>query len=341
MKTGCIVEKFRRFLIAGVVLSLTLTGCGGTESTTNGNADLEEDNVNIAEETVIEGNELVTEEDYRNAIKIYDNSDLTGKVELYKAFSTVYQLTEDEYIEYASICGETGDTNAQRDILHKLYRLDPTKEHGEMMSAVPYTITDEENESVNSLQNLADILDGASSEGFSINAVSDFVATDAWKNTFYIDNGTFSSHTICEGNSIAGDITSDRILTKGIIKRNGKQMIFETSAIGSTISQCELSENNLEGNFSIFEYDSDGSLSVAKNGTIKDGHCVGDIYINLGGIEYKGSFDDDGLTKEAQVEGVDGAIFAYDEGHRNYLYATGEDSKIWRADLEYIGIINN
>ena len=330
------IKKYYKLAVMGVASCFIFVGC---ESAPKEVEDAVATVAESVEEAGINVNELVTEEDYRSALAMLDSSDLAGKIELYNEFSNIYQLTEDEYLDFAAAYSEIGDANSQRDILHKLYRLDPSKEHGEMMSDVAYVISDADNgETIDILQSLADVLDAASAEDFTTKAITDIVGTDAWKESFYIDNGTFTSHTVYSGSAIDSDIMSDKIITKGKITRDGKLYSFDVSAAGCTIGVCELSENNPEGGFSVFEYDSDGNLTLKKSGNIKDGHCVGDLTVVLNGTEYKGTFGDDGLTSETQQEGLEGVVYAYDASETNYLYVEGKTAEEWKADLEFVGI---
>ncbi len=42
-------------------------------------------------------------------------------------------MKDDEYVEYATLCGEAGDSVTQRKVLFTLYRLDPTEAHGQLL----------------------------------------------------------------------------------------------------------------------------------------------------------------------------------------------------------------
>ncbi|MCR5673153.1 MAG: hypothetical protein K6F87_05505, partial [Lachnospiraceae bacterium] len=144
---------------------------------------------------------LVTEDDYRNAIA--SETEDSRKLELYNEFSSSYRMNADEYAEYATLCEKAGDTVCQRKALFALYRMDPSEEHGGMLSNMTLKTTSADDEKAEGLLN--DIVEGlknCEADDFSPESVKSIIASEDWKKSFYIDNGTYTSHTEFSGDAI-------------------------------------------------------------------------------------------------------------------------------------------
>ena len=125
-----------------LLISMMLTACADTgqsetvPASEDTNAE-ESTDVNSDDDTATA--KLITEEDYRKAIASASDDD--KKLELYTEFSSVYKMTEQEYLEYAALCEKAGDTVSARKALFALYRSDPTEQHGQMLSDMTVRIT--------------------------------------------------------------------------------------------------------------------------------------------------------------------------------------------------------
>ena len=317
-----------KVLIAGVlVTAMFMAGC--SNNTSEGESLSGSQTVS---DTVEEVKPLVTEEDYRNAIA--GESDNAKKLEIYREFAAGYKLKEDEYLDYAALCGEAGDTAAQRDVLFTLYRMDPTEEHGEMLSEVTVKLTpNDDAEAGELLKKLVDVLKNCEGEDFDPEAVKEIILSDEWKKSFYIDNGTFTSNTEYEGSTVS----SDTLSTRAVITEGDMRYLCEVNYDGVNVGRVEAKDGASSGKYYYRQLDDENVDIISVNGYINEGHYVNQADFTVGSTVYHGSFDDAGHTKEEQPEGFEGVVYAYTDDKTNYLYVENADASDWVADVSDMG----
>ena len=330
-------------LLCVLVLIASYTiGCGNLETELSAN-DSAVSGTDVAKEKVeefantIDIKSLSSEEDFKNAInQLMASADKDVIAEVYDAYSRKYQLDETGYVEYAKICGELGDTQKQRELLWQLYRLDPTKEHGDLLSECINVVSDE-NVSADIMKDAAERLGNAGTTDFDLNYFKELFASSGWMDNFFLDTGIYTSHTRYDGEYTI-DVYSDQVSNTISISKDGHITGIKTTAIGSTVFSCGIADNGYSGDFYINDYDENDELIKICKGTIADGHCVNDLSIVFDGTEYKGHFNENGVTTETQPDGLSGVVYAYDESGVNYLYEADCDPASWTADIEYIGL---
>lgn len=82
-------------------------------------------------------------------------------------------------------------------------------------------------------------------------------------------------------------------------------------------------------------------MTKSVQGTLSDGVCVGKLTVVYQGVEYVGTFHEDGSTAEEQLkEAADqgGVIYAYGQGGRTYLYQENADSADFRLGPAFFGL---
>ncbi len=303
-------------------------GAGQTQEPGSGNPD--NDNNEAA------ASALVTEEDYRGAIA--SASDDEKKLELYTEFSSVYRMSADEYKEYAALCEKAGDTVSQRRALFALYRIDPTEEHGRMMSDMTLKITAKDDDKAEGLlAALAAERKNCEADGFSPEAVKKLIASDDWKKSFFIDNGTFTSHTEFSGEGISALTDADSIESRVVITEGDSRYLCIVSYDGVRVGRAGVKDGKTEGDYYFRQMDAENVDIVSAKGYIKDGHYVNQLEVKAGDTVYSGSFDDAGHTKEKQPEGFEGVVYAYAADGGNYLYVEGADAATFVANVGEMG----
>ncbi len=324
--------------IAAVMLgfSLILSACSGKaeapeQASGVAEASGEESAASSGEKETV----LVTEEDYRNALASADDD---RKIAIYKEFAGSYKMTEDEYKDYADLCGKAGDTVSQREALFMLYRTDPTEEHGNLLSTVTLRITDADDDKAGELlTSLVEALKDCGSGDFSPEAAKEIIGSDHWKKSFYIDNGTFTSNTEYSGDARFAEVSADQLATRAVITSQDVRYLCDISFGGVSVGSVEVADKKSEGKYCYRQFDPEGVDIIVVNGYINDGHYVNRLDVTVGEVTYSGEFDDAGKTKEEQPEGFAGVVYAYAEDGSNYLYVENADAATWVAKAGEMG----
>ena len=277
---------------------------------------------------------LVTEEDFRNALVTASAEEKLG---IYDEFSAGYKLKEEEYIEYAYLCEQAGDSKKQREVLYKLYTIDPSEAHGEMLSKMTYTITDKDDDKAGAtLLGLIAEIKKCGGDDFSVESVTSVLDSDDWKKSFFIDNGTFTSNTEYSDDSVTASVTSDALATKVIAVADGVKYLCDISYQKDSLGYVGQKDGVAEGEYCYRRIENGVDIMLV-NGYYKDGHYVNRLEITTGGVKYKGSFDDSGKTTEKQPEGLSGVAYAYTEDGSGYLYVEGQQASDFVFDAKKLG----
>ena len=322
-----------------LLISMMLTACADTGQSEAVPASEE---TNVEESTDVNSDDdtatarLVTEEDYRNAIASASNDD--KKLELYTEFSSVYKMTEQEYLEYAALCEKAGDTVSARKALFALYRSDPTEQHGQMLSDMTVRITPADDDKAQGLlESLLEEVKKCEDEDFSPDAIKQIIASDDWMKSFYIDNGTFTSNTEFSGDTLNAVVDSDNLYTRAVITAGDDRYMCAVSYNGVDAGHEQLKDQKPEGKYYYRQKDAENVDIVIANGYIKDGHYVNQLDITVSDIPYSGTFDDAGKTKEEQPQGFAGVVYAYTSDGSNYLYVEDADPQTFVANVGDMG----
>ena len=279
---------------------------------------------------------LVTEDDYRNALSSCDDNG--EKIKIYAEFAKNYRLDEAEYLDYAKLCEEAGDTVSQRNVLLMLYRTDPTEEHGQLLSNMVLQITPSDDENAKEVLNsVVDAMDNLDGEDFSSTKISDIVGSKLWKQSFYIENGTFTSNTKYNDNNLNAEVESDSLYTRVVITSSDMRYLCEVTYNGVNVGVEELKDGKPGGKYCYRQMDTEDVDILRVDGYTDNGHYVNQIKITVGDTCYQGVFDSEGKTKEEQPDGLAGVAYAYTEDRSKYLYVADVDAVNWIADISEMG----
>ncbi len=326
---------YSQVICIAVVLAMMLCACNNASQQPDASQEQAAGEAGAADNDADEA-PLVTEEDYRGAIAAAEDD--AKKLELYKEFSSGYKMNENEYVEYATLCGKAGDTIAQREVLFMLYRIDPTEAHGQLLSDMTLNITSSDDEKAGELlKSIAEELKKCEGEDFSPQGIKSIVSSDDWKKSFYIDNGTFTSNTKYSSDAVNAEVSSDTLSTRAVITEGDMRYLCEINFDGANVGSVEVKDEKSEGKYFYRQFDAEEVDIMTVNGYIKDGHYVNQLDITIAGIVYQGMFDDAGKTKEEQPEGLEGVAYAFTEDRSNYLYVEDADAATWVADVAKMG----
>lgn len=334
-----IIVKINSILL-GIAFCISLSGCTigneASESLDIETSDSDSFDVAVSESNDITIDAISSEEDFRIAIS--ETTGLEDKIALYDRFSSQYTLSETEYIDYADTCASLGDTKKQRDILWTLYRLDPSKEHGELISDRCMYLDESDIDAIKLVEALKERLDKIGGDDFDIASIVTLVNGDSWGTNFFLDSGIYTSHAGYFGDGYEAHIRSGRVSTDIIITEADRELSVFTDSFGSVVKVCKLNDEAYEGDFAIVDYDTEGESISKKVGTIKDGHCIGTLTLVIEGVAFSGQFDDNGITTEAQQDKVEGVVYAYNDSKNKYLFIENADPESWTASEEFIGL---
>ncbi len=320
----------KRCIVLLILSSVLLGACGSSTEQVQS----EPAQQSTQEQSEKENKTPVTESDFRSALAEAPDEQ---KLVLYRDFAANFRMNEDEYLDYAALCEQAGDTVTQRRALMTLYKLDPTEAHGELLSAMTLKIqaTDDAH-AEGLLMELADLIAECGAGDFSAESLRAVVDSEDWKRSFYIDNGVFTSNTEYIGDALSAEVASDQFQTVATIWSSDTKYACEISYEGVKVASVALTDGAPAGAYVYREWDADGADVVSVTGTVADGHLTGSFTIVTGAVSYAGTVDDAGKSTEEQIKNVNGTIYAYSDNKKQYLYADG-DASDWVADLAQMG----
>lgn len=95
------------------------------------------------------------------------------------------------------------------------------------------------------------------------------------------------------------------------------------------------------GDVKVIYSDTEGNVTRSVQGTLENGVCVGQLTIVYQGVEYVGTFAEDGTTTEEQLKEVTdqgGVLYAYGPGGRTYLYQENVKPADFRIGPAFFGL---
>lgn len=330
-----------------------LTGCGSyvpivtTETTTSGETQKTETTasvpasveVSVSEQTGDEEPEAIPEpvvkslaEMDETEIRAYiseceeNATGLENRKSGYEELLALDVMTAEDFYLYALTVKQMGDEYNAADILWDMYRLFPTEETYNQLSEWEYVIS--------SLPEWAgDITDADKLTAAVCGLMKDgsFAADYMWNS-----ETTLSRKTVYEDDGIKLRMSSSGKNTKILAEYTDGTVVRFEYAGGNTVYYSEAPAEK-EGRYS-FVLSFGGKDKQKFVGTFKEDYCVGDLTLTVSGTKYTGTFTDKGITKEEQISGVKGVIFAYDSKKKKYLYESGVKKDEFKITKEYLGV---
>ena len=230
------------------------------------------------------------------------------------------EITETDYLDWASYYEDLGDTANERLVLIKVHTLYPSDEYVDMISSIPVEITEETQSYL-----ITTSMDAAI--GGLMDVAMETVESEEFKDCYLEQLVGVRRHSIYYTNDGQFDVYADDESTDIIYHgydETYRQLYYDST--GAYIFQTSLLDNQYNGDFTFEKYSSDKSLQVFYSGNLSNGVCTGDFNIQFDSYMYTGSFDEEGHTTVTQVDSVTSAgnvIYVYDKNQVAYLYTEG------------------
>lgn len=283
--------------------------------------------------------EPFTEAELRQAISELkeDETSLAQKQEYYERLLAMDAFGEEDYVELARIYGSRGNWKDQRNMLFKVLRLYPSVEYAEQLSAVTVYRDDTEEEMAALAVQITEAL-----EQQNATALRNLSLSEAWHRVLQ-DGMDFIETRTCyqEGDDIlqvAADGQTVEITWRG---GQGRFLFYRGDETGAVLGAASLTNGIYAGDVNVTYCDGEGNVTRFVRGTLSDGICVGQLTVVYQGVEYVGTFQEDGTTAEEQLKEVTdqgGVIYAYGPGGKTYLYQEHAEAADFRIDSAFFGL---
>ena len=245
-------------------------------------------------------------------------------------------FVEKDYVALAELYGQSGDTEAERDMIYRALRLYPSEEYVNRLSNMvkKMILPDEQAQGlVGELENYLAAEDIVNAKGI--------INREEWNKLFQGELDVITGKTLLVGDEVCYQVESDGFQTVlSIFLQDGKVKYFQTNTESSSYFEGFLKEDSYVGEFTYMFWDGTDELKSRYKGTIESGHCVGELEIMMEGAEYTGEFATDGTTQEKQIEqsaNMNRVIYAYNADKTKYLYATDANVAEWRLTAAEFG----
>ena len=121
----------------------------------------------------------------------------------------------------------------------------------------------------------------------------------------------------------------------------GRFLFYQGDETGAVLGSATLVDEAYTGVVKVVYSDGEGNVTKSLQGTLENGVCVGELTVVYQGVEYSGTFQEDGTTAEEQVKEVTdqgGVLYAYGPGGRTYLYQENVEIADFRIGPAFFGL---
>lgn len=280
-----------------------------------------------------------TEEELRRAILELkdDEQDMAQKQEYYERLLAMDVFGEGDYEELARIYGSRGDWQGQRRMLFKLLRLYPSEEHARMLSEVTVYRDDTEED----MAVLAGQIRGAleQQDAMTLKALT---ATQEWKRLLQEDLDAIETRTCYQAGEETLQVAAGGPAVEITCRsEQGNLMFYRQESDQIVLGSAILQDGAYAGEVKVSYCDGEGNVIHTIQGTMKNSMCVGPVTIVYQGVEYTGTFSEEGVTVEEQLKEVTeqgGVVYAYGSGGKAYLYQVNAVPADFRIDTAFLGL---
>lgn len=300
-----------------ILAGLLLTACGQSQAEQEGTLPVPTEEP----AATAQPRELFTEEELRQAISELkeDEASLAQKQEYYERLLAMDAFSEEDYGELARIYGSRGDWKEQRRMLFKLLRLYPSEEYAEQLSVVTVYRDDTEEDMVAFAGQIKEALESQDAV-----ALRNLTLSEEWHRLLQENMEAIETRTRYQ--------TGEEILqvSAGVLDveitwhdGQGRFLFYQGDETGAVLGSATLADGVYTGDVKVAYSDGEGNVTKSLQGTLENGVCVGELTVVYQGVEYSGTFQEDGTTAEEQVKEVTdkgGVLYAYGPGGRTYLY---------------------
>ena len=331
-------NKIRSFHICvgiHILAALLLTACGQPQTE-------QEETMSVSAEepaATAQPREPYTEEELRQAISELkeDEASLAQKQEYYERLLAMDVFAEEDYEELARIYGSRGEWKEQRRLLLKLLRLYPSVEYAELLSAVTVYRDDTEEDMVVLAGQIKEALESQDAV-----ALRNLTLSEEWRRLLQENMEAIETRTRYQtGEEIlqiaAGGLAVEITWHDG----QGHFLFYQGDETGAVLGSATLADGAYTGDVKVAYSDGEGNVTKSLQGTLENGVCVGLLTVIYQGVEYSGTFQEDGTTAEEQVKEVTdqgGVLYAYGPGGRTYLYQENVEIADFRIGPAFFGL---
>ncbi|MDE6674161.1 MAG: hypothetical protein K2K19_05015 [Acetatifactor sp.] len=287
----------------------------------------------------VQPNEPFTEEELRQAISELreDEASLAQKLEYYERLLSMDVFAEEDYEELARIYGGIRDWQGQRRILFKLLRLYPSAEHAEQLSAVTVYRDDTEEDMVSLAGQIKEAL-----ESQDALTLWNLTLSEEWCRLLQEDLEAIETRTRYQaGEEILQVVAGGPAVEITWRDGQGCFLFYQGDETGAVVGSATLADGAYTGDVKATYSDGEGNVTKSLQGTLENGVCVGMLTVVYQGVEYSGTFREDGTTAEEQIKEVTdqgGVLYAYGPGGRTYLYQENVEIADFRIGPAFFGL---
>ena len=242
-------------------------------------------------------------------------------------------FAEADYAALAKLYEQAGAQEAQRATIYRALRLYPSEDYIAMLSEMLRRVYEPDEE----MQGVLAELEGYWADE-DMGSLKSLINGEKWKLLFGGELEVITGRTLVLNGEVRYQVVSDALETRvTAFYPEGKVKDYITNAEGSKYLDATLKDGSYEGDFTYVFLDSADKVQSRYEGTLQGGHCVGELTILSGGTTYSGEFDEDGTTKEKQIEKVtkkNRLIYAYNAKKTKYLYETDVKASDWTLAVE-------
>ena len=330
-----IKNMFCTFINIFLLAALLLTACGQPQTEQEGTLPFPTEEP----AATAQPREPFTEEELRQAISELkeDEASLAQKQEYYERLLAMDVFAEKDYEELARIYGSRGDWKEQRRILFKLLRLYPSEEYAEQLSAVTVHRDGTEEDMVV----LAGQIKGALESQDAV-ALRNLTLSEEWQRLLQENMDAIETRTRYQaGEDILQVSTGGLDVEITWHDGQGRFLFYQGDETGAVLGSATLADGAYTGDVKVTYSDGEGNVTKFLRGTLENGVCVGQLTVVYQGVEYSGTFREDGTTAEEQVKEVTdqgGVLYAYGPGGRTYLYQENVEIADFRIGPAFFGL---
>ena len=318
-----------------LLAALVLTACGQPQT------EREETLLVPTEEpaATAQPREPFTEEELRQAISELkeDEASLAQKQEYYERLLAMDVFEEEDYEELARIYGGIGDRQGQRRMLFKLLRLYPSAEHAEQLSAVTVYRDDTEENMVSLAGQIKEALESQDAV-----ALRNLALSEEWRSLLQEGMDAIETRTRYQtGEEILQVAAGGPAVEITWRDEQGRFLFYQGDETGTVMGSATLADGAYTGDVKVTYSDGEGNVTKYLQGPLENGVCVGPLTVLYQGVEYSGTFREDGTTAEEQVKEITdqgGVLYAYSPGGRTYLSQENVEIADFRIGPAFFGL---
>ncbi len=222
-------------------------------------------------------------------------------------------------------------------MLFKLLRLYPSEEYAKQLSAVTVYRDDTEED----MAALAGRIKAALESQDAV-ALRNLTLSEEWQRLLQENMEAIETRTRYQaGEDILQVSTGGLDVEITWHDGQGRFLFYQGDETDAVLGSAALAGGAYAGDVKVVYVDGEGNVTKSLQGTLQNGVCVGELTVVYQGVEYSGTFQEDGTTAEEQVREVTdqgGVLYAYGPDGRTYLYQENVEIADFRIGPAFFGL---